>query len=476
MRKNAEIIAIAILFIGSCSTGFAIAGEEGNFQDIRDWIPDFTDRKPNVIIIGVDRLRTDNMPCYGYERNTTFYTCKLAEEGTLYKNSYAQATWTPPSVSTLITSRYPPSHEVNGLTDKLSDKEVTLAEVLRSKGYDTAAFLGNKGEGNNGALHKGLNLDQGFETYGEEGMYLKNNIPEGIDWLQSNRSKQPFFLYVQGYEPHRYSHKNVHVNHMKNLEDYHSSFGSNYSGIFHKRTILKKYGSPVPAIYWNRSMGYYLRSEGEPIKNISERDVDHIKDHYDIEVKSADEQIGEMLRNLKKRGLYNNSIIIIYSSHGENWDEEYIVGENNERAFFHGVMQDSVLKVPLIIKRTNPSGKNEERITGLIDLMPSIIEWTGLDIPEKTQKRIQGDIIPVSKGENFEYAYSERNRRSVVWHENWKLIKNPAQTSESYHLYNTSKPDDERENQYPENKDTADKLRDKLQKQRTSLLKAQNYN
>ena len=110
--------------------------------------------KPNVVFFLVDTLRKDHLGCYGYERNTSPRIDKIAEDGMLFENAVAQAPWTPSSVASLMTSRYPSQIGVaaavdaqgmsrGGSVSKLEDKAFTMAEAFRRAKYQTAAVSTN---------------------------------------------------------------------------------------------------------------------------------------------------------------------------------------------------------------------------------------------------------------------------------------------------------------------------------------------
>jgi len=96
----------------------------------------------NIILITVDTLRADHLECYGYDKVRTPHINRLASEGILFEHSIAQTPLTLPSHSCILTSTYPMFH---GVRDNggfyLADDHITLAEVLRKKGFSTAAFV-----------------------------------------------------------------------------------------------------------------------------------------------------------------------------------------------------------------------------------------------------------------------------------------------------------------------------------------------
>jgi choline-sulfatase len=115
------------------------------------------------------------------------------------ETAFSQATETRPSCPTLMTSLYPTSTGVWNFTDRLNERYITLAEVLRSQGFETAAFIQNNHAGRVAGLHRGYN--HFYEKYsldsGPAGIYSERMT----DWLEGVRDRN-FFLYLHVLDPH----------------------------------------------------------------------------------------------------------------------------------------------------------------------------------------------------------------------------------------------------------------------------------
>ena len=112
-----------------------------------------------VILISIDTLRADHLSAYGYKKIQTPNIDSFAERGTLFSQASCQTPLTLPSHTSLFTSTYPFQNHVEENAEHVPAGTVTLAEVLRSHGYKTAAFVGSV------FLERQLGLDGGFETY-----------------------------------------------------------------------------------------------------------------------------------------------------------------------------------------------------------------------------------------------------------------------------------------------------------------------
>ena len=99
-------------------------------------------RPLNVVIIGVDAFRADHTSYSGYKRKTTPFMDVLAEKSIVFEHAISQASWTLPSFASLFTSKYVQTHEAYHMNRRLKEEELTLAEILKQNGYQTAAFVG----------------------------------------------------------------------------------------------------------------------------------------------------------------------------------------------------------------------------------------------------------------------------------------------------------------------------------------------
>ena len=164
---------------------------------------------PSIILISVDTLRADRLSCYGYRGRPTPHIDALAKGGTLFSQVSSQVPLTLPSHVSLLTSSYPFS---NGITDngqQLGPNAVTLATLLKSRGYRTAAFVGGF------VLDRRFGLNQGFDFYDSPfDLHRRRGIDPGDvkrlgeevvraanHWLEEN-SGQPFFLFLHLYDLH----------------------------------------------------------------------------------------------------------------------------------------------------------------------------------------------------------------------------------------------------------------------------------
>lgn len=164
---------------------------------------------PSLVLMTLDTTRADSLGCYGAARASTLNLDGLAARGTRYARALTPSPLTFPAHCSLMTGLDPPFHGVrdNG-TATLPSSLPTLATVLASRGYATAAFVSSR------VLDRRFGLDRGFETYGDgmvaeregEHGYAERNAEAvtsaALAWLSSLKRGKPFFLWVHYYDPH----------------------------------------------------------------------------------------------------------------------------------------------------------------------------------------------------------------------------------------------------------------------------------
>ena len=278
----------------------------------------------NILLISIDTCRADHLSCYGYQRKTTPNIDAIAEQGVLFENVVTPVPITLPAHSSMLTGTIPPSHGVHGNYDyRLASTNVTLAEILREKGFATGAVVGAV------VMDSQFGLDRGFDYYDDrfEGQsdvqYINQRKADeisnvGIKWLDDHKDEK-FFLFLHYFDPHA------------------------------------NYEPPEPfASRFRRSL-------------------------YAGEIAYTDHCIGRVIEKLKKLGLYDSTLLVITSDHGES------LGEHLERTHAYFIYQGTV-KVPLIFKIPGgPKGKRIEKIAGLIDIVPTICEVVGVSAPSQVQ-------------------------------------------------------------------------------------------
>ncbi|MFZ9034351.1 MAG: sulfatase-like hydrolase/transferase [Anaerohalosphaeraceae bacterium] len=276
----------------------------------------------NVVLISMDTTRSDHLSCYGIYKNVTPNIDALANEGALFKHMYSPVPLTLPAHSSMLTGVHPPRHGVHdNLKYQLNDSNVTLAEILKDKGFATGAVISAF------ILDSRFGLDQGFDSYSDEfEEKLDSHISQrrgeestkhAISWIDKNRDN-PFFLFLHYYDPHA------------------------------------PYDPP------------------EPFKS-------KILHPYFAEIAYTDHCIGQVIDRLKALGLYESTLIVVTADHGE------MFGEHKEQTHGYFIYNGNIkvpliIKAPGINQATVV-----EDFAGTVDIVPTICSLLGIDPPEQVQ-------------------------------------------------------------------------------------------
>ena len=332
-----------------------------------------------VILISVDTLRADHLSCYRYGRFRTPHIDSLAQGGTIFAAIEAQIPLTLPSHTSLLTSTYPFVTGVEENGEMVPPGALTLAGILKAQGYHTAAFIGGY------FLARRFGLDQGFETYDSPFDLTSEHLVEAPDmkrpaaevtlkaqqWLEAH-DRQPFFLFLHLFDLHR------------------------------------PYGPP-PA---------YRARFGE--------------DEYDAELAYVDSVLGDFRDFLARRGLYDRSLIVFTSDHGES------LGDHGESTHGYFIYQ-STLHVPLIIHWPQGAGPRRARVeapAGLIDVAPTILQALGVPVPASFQGASLFPLLAAAPPAS-RTVYSE----SLYAHDNFRCAPLRSLRVGNYQYIATTKPE-----------------------------------
>ena len=315
----------------------------------------------NIILISIDTLRADHLSLYGYQHDTSPTLDKLAENSIVFENCIAQAPWTLPSHMSMLTGLYLSNHGVVNDTLSLSDKTLTLADILHDTGYTTAAFTDSQ------FVSKKYNYHT-FDVFNDEGSGESRNFEDMIEWVSTNSEKK-FFLFWHNFKPHC----------PYNPEARHDKFtDKGYSGIINTKPgredeICEHVSNKTRKGCTNKCGYYYDALMG----NLTTSDIDYVRNKYDGEIRETDAKLKQLLTLLVHKGLLNKTIIVFTSDHGET------LGDRSPYKFGHKNMHREVLNVPLVIHA--PYMRDQSRVGEIvesIDIMPTLLDLVGLSIPE----------------------------------------------------------------------------------------------
>jgi arylsulfatase A-like enzyme len=373
------------------------------------WKVEVDAQKPNVLIILIDTLRADRLGIYGYQRDTSPNLDKLASQGWRFNTAIAQASWTKPSVASMITGLYVRQTSVTGggwgqqgkgravLVQTLVAQHLTLAEQLASLGYETAAF------GKNFHLVPELGFSQGYLRY---------------DWLQPipiARLRKVAERIESRIAPLHYS-----ARHLSAVEWINSRFldwvdanpERKFFAYLHHIDVHWPYKSPAPFAgmfttkaspedfnatkFMPETVARLKRGVGETLNPDTLRAM---SDAYDEGIRYVDDGLGKVFDALIRRGLYDDTLIIITADHGDEFMEHGLLG--------HGLtLYDEMIRVPLIVKFPCPGPHCAPRIVNpqveLVDVFPTVMSVLGAKPPANLVGRNLSEDAAESR-----IAYSE---------------------------------------------------------------------
>lgn len=277
--------------------------------------------KPHIFLITIDTVTPYNLDLYGYNRITMPNLTKLSNDFIVFKKAFAQGDNTLPSLSSLMTSKY--VTEIYWSNKKkflpLKKENLTFAEILKETGYNTYGIVTHS------YFLPKLGFEQGFDNWDIDMVSTKDEIAfnqetssiiyEKAKYILSNyKDKKPIFMWTHFFDPHD---------------------------------------------------SYVLRTDA------SKFGFEQI-DLYDNELNHTDIYLGKFIQSLKDLGIYDNSIIIICSDHGEGFN---LHGYN-----LHGQsLYNDQIWVPLLIKFPDVKSQSVDTEVALIDIIPTIVDYLNID-------------------------------------------------------------------------------------------------
>ncbi len=347
----------------------------------------------NVVVLLIDTLRADRLRAYDKKsRVKTPVLDKFAAEGVVFEESQSPENWTKPSVASVLTGLYPMTHGTKQSESKLSDSALMVSEVFKKAGFATGTFLAN------GYVSDKFGFKQGWDYYTN---YIREGKPttaervfkDAGEWVEKNKDKR-FFLYVQTIDPH--------VPYSPPEEFLKPYFSEPYTGIVKPRLTpdqLEK-AKRVP-----------------PKVTFSDTDRAYLEALYDGEISYHDHYLGLFIERLKKLGLYDQTVFVVTSDHGEEFNDHGSYGHG------HSVYQE-LLHVPFIVRW--PGVVKPQRLpatVSTVDISPTVLAAAGVPVPEVMEgvdriPQLLGALPPEPS-----VAFSDfLDDRRVIRAGRWKLI------------------------------------------------------
>jgi arylsulfatase A-like enzyme len=315
-----------------------------------------------IVVVDVDSLRADHLGCYGYGRPTSPSVDALAREAVRFEWAFSAAPETGPAQASLLTGLYPTSHGLTADGGRLADGVDTLAELLKGRGYTTAAFV------DGGFMSPELGLGQGFTTYeSSRGGGLAEVGPKALEWLRAH-ARESFLLLVHTYDAHvPYAPR----------EPYR---GQLLAGVAPPSAGFEPSPERLEAV--NRAL-----AAGAP-QPLPAADLAYTGALYDGEIRMVDAWVGELMAELRRLKLDRRATVVLVSDHGEELQEH--------GRLLHETLAAAVTRIPLLIRL--PGGQKAGvvgKVVGGVDLAPTLLQLAGAPIPAVAQGR---SLVPLILG------------------------------------------------------------------------------
>lgn len=330
-----------------------------------------TQAPQGVILIMCDTLRKDHLPMYGFNRDTSPHLARMGAHGAVFLDNVTQATWTKVATPSIMTSLYPISHRVHDFNDRLSATADTIAKCYRKAGYATVSYSSVLFTG------KYTNLQQGFEELHEStslddpkyhAKTARAYVDRALGWIDRHRDT-PFFMYLHVLDPH---------DPFEPRPPYNTLWADPAKKQEHEdqlATIRKVIQDPLM-----QQFGMPNREEIQKAGVDPTAYVGYDEDWYDGSIRSMDSEVGRLIERLRQLGLEDKVQIAFIGDHGEEFLEH--------GRMFHGqTTYGELAGVPLMLYRPGviPDGVRITETTRSIDLMPTLLELSGLPIPNHVQ-------------------------------------------------------------------------------------------
>jgi len=307
---------------------------------------------PSVLLITIDTLRADHLGTYGYPRATSPEIDALAAQSVVFERAIAASASTVPSHASMMTGRYPREHSVgysNGATRLVGG--VTLAEALRSAGYQTAAFVSNQ------VLRKSVGLDRGFDLYDADLTQSETNrgfvervadatTSKALQWLAGAARDRPIFLWVHYQDPH----------------------GPYDPPLDHSRPFERTPAPDEPAL---PIVGHEGLNGIPAYQRIAGLDrLSQYRDRYAGEIHYADAATGRLVRAID--AARPEMIIALTSDHGEAF------GEHDRYLVHFWTSTPENAHVPFLLRAPGLAPERRRELVSHVDLLPTLLELAQL--------------------------------------------------------------------------------------------------
>jgi arylsulfatase A-like enzyme len=328
-----------------------------------------------VLLISIDTLRADHLGIYGYPRPTSPVIDGLGREGVVFEDANSTSPWTLPAHASMLTGLYPNRHGAIGGGRRLHETIPTLATVLASRGYRTAAAVNSIRVGRLYGLSRGFQEFLYVEEVADRVSPSTWITDRGLEWMREFRDDR-LFLFLHYFD--------VHSNYTS-LPEHERRFVAPYDG--------KADGSAAQLFLFGldpklldecranpeqEACRTWARARIDPSVariEFDEADRRHLIDLYDAGVRQMDAELGRLFDSLRREGLLDECLLILTSDHGEEFLDHGGVSHSHTQ-------YQELLQVPLILRGPGiPAGTRVATPVTLVDVVPTVLAALGEQAP-----------------------------------------------------------------------------------------------
>jgi arylsulfatase A-like enzyme len=416
---------VAVVFL--CLTIVGCSDSAKKAEPSADW----DGQKRNVVLISIDSLRRDHLGMYGHKPRysggvpVSPNLDELGSNGVVFEDAWTTSSWTLPSHMALMTGLSDRQHGVETDKFQLDPLRSTLAQRFQESGWQTAGYFSGP------YLDARYGFDRGFDDYrsgmltqeafleriatenskreaaGMEPMdqrliqQLRDRISHwditsprinklGSDFLDQQQADgdKPFFLFLHYFDAH-YDHIPDEAE-----EGLDKTFDPSYTGDFDGRNW-----------YFDERV---MQFEKPYERLIGGRDLEHVKALYDAEIHWVDRHVGEIVAKLKEQGLYENTIIMVVSDHGDEFFDHGSIGHRS-------TLLAEQCRIPMVLRvpGVTPAGRRIPAISRIYDVAPTLLDYAGANgLPEaegsSVREMVDGTAAPRTA---FQRIFSGGHRR-----------------------------------------------------------------
>jgi arylsulfatase A-like enzyme len=342
-------------------------------------------REPqDVILISVDTLRPDHTSLLGYQRDTTPYLKRLAEESLVLERAYSTDSWTLTAHMSMLTGFYPEQHAVVTKRDVLAPSVPTLAERLRDAGYHTVGLYFS------GWIHPYFGFDRGFDVF--EKHRTAEEAEKHLARVMAERPPdKPLFLFLHLFDAH-----NTPMMKARPLYDTPEPFASEFLP-----DALDRVAGLDNTEIWEGSSAGVTPEQHEALVAL-----------YDGGIRYVDAKLEKWIEGWRASGLLDSSLLVITADHGEG------LNQRKQRYGGHGGFNEEGLHIPLLVRFPDGRfpdergrGERNQQPVSIVDIVPTILDAAAL----APDRNLPGHPLHAPAADRLLFAQRDGQEAFIQW-------------------------------------------------------------